>query len=224
MAEAALKAHGLDGWTLAWLSERTRRVLGQCDYREKAIRLSLWYVRQNTKNHVRGTVLHEVAHALVGPKVQSHGVEWKAKCVEIGAAPDRLSRDARGCQPPVRRMPKWQAVCCDCGATIRRTRLSWEAERGLLRHVGCVTLLLWTEFTTEPDDALMDSIETTRWPLDRYAETFQRHRTVLDKTWDLKESLGLSGHEPAATRIAGSESQVGRYLFAKAERRRACHR
>lgn len=88
--------------------------------------------RAAQKRLVRDTVLHEVAHALVGPG-KGHGDEWKAKCVEVGAAPKRLKNGAKGEQPPINRQtPKWVARCCDCGHVIRRSRVSEWAKRGCI--------------------------------------------------------------------------------------------
>lgn len=44
---------------------------------------------------IRDTILHEIAHALVGPN-HCHDLVWKAKCLEIGATPRRCgaSHDA----------------------------------------------------------------------------------------------------------------------------------
>lgn len=223
MAEAELKAHGLDkkGWTFSWMAERTRRRFGQCSYRKKAIQLSPWYVRKNDILLVRDTILHEVAHALVwrcrrrGPRVKSHGAEWKAKCVEIGAVPERLEYNAKGKQPAVKHQsPKWIARCCDCGHIIRRSRLSERAKIWTSRHATCVTLLRWIRLNDpELGSVMLDAGRTVRW------ETRRSDRTVYDKTrWlDLKEALGLTGHEPAEKRLAANAE----WLFARSERLRA---
>lgn len=175
MAEAELKSHGLDQWSFSWMAERTRRRLGQCVQKKKRVQLSPWYARQNTKKHVRGVVLHEVAHALVGPG-KGHGAEWKAKCVEIGAAPERRY-GSKGRQPPVNRLlPKWVARCCDCGHTIRRGRLSEWAERGVFRHATCVTLLRWIRLDDpELGSAILDAGRTVRWP----ARSSNRRKSVV---------------------------------------------
>jgi len=63
---AEMMAHyGLSGWRLRL--DHARRRAGQCDYTNKIISLSRHYVRYAEENHIRDTLLHEIAHALVGP-------------------------------------------------------------------------------------------------------------------------------------------------------------
>jgi predicted SprT family Zn-dependent metalloprotease len=56
------------------------------------------------------TVLHEVAHALT--RGDKHGARWKAKCLEIGARPDR-NVEARVC-PSI----AYQYECSCCGKKV----------------------------------------------------------------------------------------------------------
>jgi predicted SprT family Zn-dependent metalloprotease len=63
------------------------------------IELSKHYVLRNPEHEVLDTILHEIAHALVGPG-HGHDEVWKAKCVEVGGAAGAALRrdggDARG--------------------------------------------------------------------------------------------------------------------------------
>ena len=113
-----MRRHGLPrrGWTFAW-SRATRRCGSASEVRrpggrvERTIRLSRHFVRLNDAAEVRDTILHEIAHALVGTR-RGHDGTWKAKCVEIGARPERLAHDAA--------MPaaKWNLTCGVCGRTV----------------------------------------------------------------------------------------------------------
>ena len=71
-------------------------------------------VHRNGTAEFFGTVLHEIAHALVGPG-HGHGPTWKRKCLEVGAAPKRCGQAD---------MPtgRWTATCSSCGATFDRHR------------------------------------------------------------------------------------------------------
>ena len=72
-----------------------------CRYGTRTIELSVFLVDRNGPEEVRDTILHEIAHALVGPG-HGHDAVWKRQCIEIGARPVRCG-DAD--------MPdgKWQA-------------------------------------------------------------------------------------------------------------------
>ena len=65
LATKLMREHGLTGWRVKL--DHARRRAGQCDYNTKVISLSRLYVRNAEKNHIRDTILHEIAHALVGP-------------------------------------------------------------------------------------------------------------------------------------------------------------
>jgi predicted SprT family Zn-dependent metalloprotease len=78
-----------------------------CRHRQKVIVLSAAFVTLNTDDVVRDIVLHELAHALVGPG-HGHDATWKAKAVELGANPDRV------CTAAVMPPGDWQATCASC--------------------------------------------------------------------------------------------------------------
>jgi len=112
LALELMARHGLEGWTFAF--NRRKRALGLCRFATRAIELSSYLVDGNSKEEVRDTILHEIAHALVGPG-HGHDVVWKAKCVEVGAQPVRCG-DAD--------MPegRWKASCPSCGLAFSRHR------------------------------------------------------------------------------------------------------
>jgi predicted SprT family Zn-dependent metalloprotease len=105
--------HGLHGWSFAY--SRGKRTMGWCLYEAKAIKLSIHFVERNSAEEIRDTLLHEIAHALVGPG-HGHDIFWKRKCLEIGARPQRLSYEVN--------MPagRWQARCGQCGQVHHRHR------------------------------------------------------------------------------------------------------
>ena len=97
LALKLMRKHGLDkqGWQFQWDHAKLR--LGSCNYTYKTITLSKWYMLGLSKKEIKDTILHEIAHALVGPcnefkengrrAVAPHGAEWKAMAKKIGATP-----------------------------------------------------------------------------------------------------------------------------------------
>lgn len=84
LAWSQLDKYGLTNWSLQ-LDERTR-FLGHCHYEKKAIFLSVLFVEQHGQLDVLDTILHEIAHALVGPG-HGHDEVWVLKALELGAHP-----------------------------------------------------------------------------------------------------------------------------------------
>ena len=87
-----MRAHGLieKGWKFRW--DNAKKRFGTCSCSKKVITLSKVLVPYIDREEVEDTILHEIAHALVGC---SHGHDrvWKAKCREIGARPERCGKD-----------------------------------------------------------------------------------------------------------------------------------
>ncbi len=75
----------LIGWKVK-INNRLTRALGRCCYTTKTIELQGRYVKDNTVEQVTDTILHEIAHALAGPRA-GHGMEWKMWAVRVGATP-----------------------------------------------------------------------------------------------------------------------------------------
>jgi len=90
LVEEQIKKHKLIGWRFE--INNSKKVLGQCNYREKIINVSWSFMKQNTDELVMDVILHEIAHALT--RGHHHDEVWKAKCLEIGANPDRICNEA----------------------------------------------------------------------------------------------------------------------------------
>ncbi|QDU19670.1 SprT family zinc-dependent metalloprotease [Urbifossiella limnaea] len=118
LAAAVMTQHGLTNWQFAFNTNKRRA--GVCRYpvrgRPGRIELSKHYVLRNPESEVRDTILHEIAHALVGHG-HGHDEVWRAKCVEVGARPER-------CYGEEVEMPKgrWRATCGGCGREHDRHR------------------------------------------------------------------------------------------------------
>jgi predicted SprT family Zn-dependent metalloprotease len=112
LAYDLLTAHGLSNWSFAF--NRRKRAMGYCYYGRKVIELSIYFVERNPDVVIRDTLLHEIAHALVGAD-HGHDEVWKQKCLEVGARPERFGHAE---MPPGR----WRARCDNCGKHFHRHR------------------------------------------------------------------------------------------------------
>jgi hypothetical protein len=113
LAERLLTEHGLHDWTFQY--NRSKINMGLCRFGSRTIELSIHFVEGNPDELVLDTLLHEIAHALVGPG-HGHDAVWKRKCLEVGARPERVSFDV--IMPPGR----WQARCPGCGEIHHKHR------------------------------------------------------------------------------------------------------
>lgn len=86
LAVDLMTQHGLieQGWTFEFNTNQSR--MGVCRYTPRRIEVSRHYAAAATEAEVRDTILHEIAHALVGPG-HRHGMVWKDKAIMIGATP-----------------------------------------------------------------------------------------------------------------------------------------
>lgn len=113
MAEDLLDHHGLCGWKVEFDGAKKRA--GLCRFGPRVLGLSAPLTTVHSEAEVRDTVLHEIAHALVGPR-HGHDAAWRAIAVRIGSNGERcVPADA----PRVE--PVWLGVC-PAGHTAGRHR------------------------------------------------------------------------------------------------------
>ncbi len=75
-------AHQIAGtWSFRFDPATTR--LGHCDHRTQSISVSRYHTEKATADEVTQVLLHEIAHALAGPRA-AHGPKWRAIAREIG--------------------------------------------------------------------------------------------------------------------------------------------
>ena len=92
------------GWTFGFDLAPSRA--GVCRYNERRIDLSVSYCLAATRADIEDTILHEIAHAIVGPR-HNHDAVWKAKALEIGCVGERCHRVQHS-------IPRWVGEC-GCG-------------------------------------------------------------------------------------------------------------
>ena len=84
-----MREHGLNTWKFKF-DHSTRRA-GCCNYHDKCISVSFDLARAASEEEIRDTLLHEIAHALVGKK-HGHSAVWKEKAKAIGCSGERCHR------------------------------------------------------------------------------------------------------------------------------------
>jgi len=118
MATELMEQHGLLDKRWYFEFDSAKRRFGVCRYGLRCIGLSKYLVALNDEAEVRDTILHEIAHALVGPG-HGHGPVWKAKCVEIGCRPVRCYSSDR----VVGVEASFVATCPSCGSQHKRHKM-----------------------------------------------------------------------------------------------------
>jgi predicted SprT family Zn-dependent metalloprotease len=86
IAKNLMSKHGLTDWTFSF--DRAVVRFGCCKYRTKQITLSTKLTELNDETHVENTILHEIAHALVGAGV-GHSRTWRRAAQSIGCTATR---------------------------------------------------------------------------------------------------------------------------------------
>ena len=113
LARSLMEEADVGGWDLAF--DRARRRAGQTDHARRRITLSRHLMSLYDEAQVRETILHEIAHARVGPR-HGHDAVWRAEARRLGGSGARLvAADAP-------RVPgRWVGVC-PAGHEVDRMR------------------------------------------------------------------------------------------------------
>jgi predicted SprT family Zn-dependent metalloprotease len=140
LARDLVRRHGLDGWTVGLDRAKTRA--GACRYRTRQITLSAHLTALHSEEEVRDTVLHEIAHALVGAG-HGHDEVWRARALAVGAsgqrcvsedspqvAGDWVGRCAQGHEVTRHRRPARVVSCSRCSRSFSADHLLEWTYRG----------------------------------------------------------------------------------------------
>ena len=125
--------HGLAaGWRFGFETTASRAAV--CRHRDKTIAMSLSYALRAPWHEIVATLLHEIAHAIVGPH-HKHDRVWKAKAREIGCTAER-------CTSLQHSVGGWLGRCNTCRRTWTRHRLTTKMRtRSLCPR--CKTRITW---------------------------------------------------------------------------------
>lgn len=110
-----MTAHGLTSWGVAMDGAKTRA--GVCRYTAKQIGLSRYFVLSCSEAELQEIVLHEIAHALVGPG-HHHDRDWRRTARLIGCTGQRCYEGES--EAPA----SWQGVCSAGHVATRHRRPS----------------------------------------------------------------------------------------------------
>jgi len=83
-----LDEHGLGDWTL--VLDRAKQRAGVCRHHVRQIGLSAPLTALHAEADVRDTILHEIAHALVGAR-HGHDDVWRATALRLGCSGQRCT-------------------------------------------------------------------------------------------------------------------------------------
>jgi len=133
-ARALLAAHGLEHWSFQF-DHATKRA-GCCNYRHRVISLAYAYARSATDEAIEDTILHEIAHALVG-KDHGHNAVWRAQARAIGCSgarchdvqftpPRYIVTCEQACWVTTAERRKRDAVCRTCHGQVFYTTYTEE--------------------------------------------------------------------------------------------------
>ena len=134
MAVTLMQEHGIGRWRLVFDHAKTRA--GHCHHDRREIALSAPLTRLHRAQDVRETVLHEIAHALVGPE-HKHDDVWRVAAQRIGCSgsvtlvtSEQLQHDWVGAcavdhETQRHRRPQRPLVCAECARVGLAELLTW---------------------------------------------------------------------------------------------------
>lgn len=142
LARQLLDQHGLQDWQFKLCSSKHR--VAVCKHGLKRIEYSTHYLAKTSEEKIKDTILHEIAHALVG-KGHGHDASWRLKCLEIGARPERLA----GEETVTTAKPNYIIECSGCGQRWKRYRLRKKYLQGPRFSICCQAELKFYKVKTK---------------------------------------------------------------------------
>ena len=145
LAHTLMEEAGVGDWELSL--DRARRRAGQTDHTRRRLTLSRHLMSLYDEPQVRETILHEIAHARVGPH-HGHDAVWAAEATRLGATGRRLvdaraprlrgrwvGRCPEGHEVDRMRRPSSPVSCSRCAARFSLEHLlSWSLDGAPVPH------------------------------------------------------------------------------------------
>ncbi len=140
LARALMAQHRLHQWSFQF-DAATKRA-GCCQYATQVISLSYEFAKRASDEEIRDTILHEIAHALVGQD-HRHDAVWRAKALEIGCSgrrchdlqftpPRYIMKCEQSCWVATAERRRHGVVCTRCRGSVvylPYTEERWNSER-----------------------------------------------------------------------------------------------
>jgi len=126
LARSEMDKNGLIDWKLDLDNAKVRA--GACFFREKKISFSRNFIKNANDLEIYDTILHEIAHALVGPE-HGHGIVWKNMAKRLGCSAKRchslefsdykwIRYCKNSCWEQKTHRRKSNLICRKCGASV----------------------------------------------------------------------------------------------------------
>jgi predicted SprT family Zn-dependent metalloprotease len=126
LARSEMEKNGLFDWKLDLDYAKVRA--GACFFKEKKISFSRNFIKNASDSDIYDTILHEIAHALVGPK-HGHDIVWKTMAKKIGCSAKRchtlefsdykwIKYCKNHCWEQKSHRRKSNLICRKCGSTV----------------------------------------------------------------------------------------------------------
>ena len=147
-AQAWIAAHHLEGWSFQF--DHAMKRAGCCNYQTRVISLAHAYAQAAPDEAIDDTLLHEIAHALVG---QAHGHDqvWQATAVALGCSGQRchdvqftppryIVTCEQACWVTTAERRQRGAVCRTCHSPVHYTTYTEERWRDATQQRGTSAL------------------------------------------------------------------------------------
>lgn len=145
-ARRLMRRHGLGADWKFQFDDATSRA-GYCNYSRKRISLAWQYCLNASAAERRDTILHEIAHALVGYS-HHHDRVWKAKALEIGC-------NGKRCHQVTFTPPRYIAFCPQC---------KWFSKRNVRqRGRACLKCQTPTNYERYSDEGWREKVRSSAW-------------------------------------------------------------
>lgn len=185
----------MDEWRLHdWTLElrRSRRRIGVCYYRDRLIGLSRAFVEMNDWDTVEQTVLHEIAHALVGVG-HGHDSVWVDMAFSVGVR--EPSSRSRGTQ----QIPgRYRSVCGTCGVVGYRHQRVRPNRAGIMPVFHCKPC--WVDRRHVSPMIFEDTVLTTEPKTRTVLTSTPRREPTMSDTLSAPELAKQIGTDPKTLR------------------------